>query len=330
MLPEHDGTPRFAWVPLLPGTIDHITSAPEWSNFESGGPSDQRVPTFALPDTSGILGFGHVDYHAKSMAGLQGAAVGAGRSSYLVGRSNAAKLAPNAVVARLVSPAVAATCRGPLVLVGAKKFTAEDLDTSDFTIVLFGLGAMAKESNGALKKAEGVRVNAAPPFAEDVKVPLEHPIFRSGKDSPFSKMLGMPMRTWNYPKSSTGSSSSHSAQLPGYVDAKFLQFCVDPASPDFGTIPASVQADTASTLIVREPGMPLGAAHFTRLRGGILGLIESSTKTTGSPQQRLAKIKDTIAMANNFNNERMQELGFGTLEEARAELIRFDKKGVKK
>lgn len=202
-------------------------------------------------------------------------------------RKNLLGSGPNKCLASMVGSAFASRWRGPLAICAydlssqGHPMSASDIDIFAFTLALHHLaychqGCLPTTDSASftpIQKIQGLKVNVTAPFLEQVDVPVQHPVFKSGSALPITERLLSHVRTYKYPASNTKDGSVpdvHDGTTdPAFPDIAPLRVCIDLSSTDFGKIPDSFHDDGASVLIVR-PDKGICDAYTIR---GISGTI---------------------------------------------------------
>lgn len=237
----------------------------------------------------------------------------------------------NLCLKQLVDDWLSFRCRGPIVFCGMTKVQDSacvvDIDTRDFTLALDGLAEEHKKIlqsymyRPTKKKTKGVKVTVSEPHVRDVSVPIRHPVFIKGQPSELAQLMGIGLRTLSYP-SSPAQAVPSSLQLPRNL-AAYFHVDVGAASPTFGSIPDSINKDSADVLVVTdstlvdETLLPVTTEMFenylfTVVQDGVLPVLGDSSETA---QQRLRNVHRMGGMYLSAPSLAKQ---YGSLSAARA------------
>ena len=321
LLPEDGDKPHFIWLPVktkdkLGSTIqDTYATHPAHPSHDFGVPDRDEQPGSCTPTNPNPTG------DAGRDSGILVLVCNKLRSGELLDHSitmlfrrNKHKYRPNQCLKKLVKKNFdAAMFRGPLIICAMSKvkipmFTY-DIDTSSLTLALDAIIGVAPPGVKAehTKKINAVRANSAPPYLETIQVPKRHPIFKTGKTSEISRVMGMSLVTWTYPTGTTAEASPSSssaapntttAPAPPPSDAKVLHLDLDPTSPNFRYVPQSIQADNRRMLIARSGGMGLDASHCADLLKCFEEkIVPVVRQVPGSPAERYAALKKILQTA---------------------------------
>lgn len=285
-LPEDGDKPRFIWLPvearddlkagtracIPPGAPSNILN---WGVPEKGNLDECRLPTKDNP-----VGEFEVDNenHMLVCSRLRRGEF-LKHSILLMQRCDAPKRKVNKSLKALSKQWwYPETAHGPLIIfamekVNFPKYTL-DLDTTALTPAMdaifdrvppVGVPAFAQ-------KVMAVKINNRidPPSLEQLKIPKRHLAFKARNMSMMGDLLRVPLCIWHYPANSERETSAmppdNSVGAP--FDPNAVKLCLDTDSPDFGRIPAALQADKRSTLVVRPPNnvdLEIDIADFTRV-----------------------------------------------------------------
>ncbi|KAK4506239.1 hypothetical protein PRZ48_004204 [Zasmidium cellare] len=275
LLPEEKAKPRFIWVPPYQSSTDQQEDPDEpyarldFTDFIDDGPNSTQTSLV-------ILG----DYTSEVGKNLDQAVYLACRSTNQFDGSQ-----PNKCLVSLCADGrVARRYKGPIVLFGMDSKINQrlplDIAAVDFSLALKVLLEHHFKSMWAepQKEAAGVVVlnsrvadaRQVSPFG-DVFVPLEQPIFKDGKKSALSKLIGMPLLTFECLAEEDQKDGDKVDEKLEESDqwetspAAFLHLNVEAngdaaTDPTFGTIPDEWSKRKGSILVVREDLQPLSAS----------------------------------------------------------------------
>lgn len=150
---------------------------------------------------------------------------------------------------------------GPILLYSTNKVVefdeCHDLHASDLTISLEAITHFKGHLNNMTMKPRekiiGVKVNPSAPYFEEVKIPLQHPIFSVGATSEISQKFFVPLRT--YISKEAGIDKSTASDNASMVPAAYLHTIIDSkdshyTSPqDLGKVPQGWMDSTRSVLV---------------------------------------------------------------------------------
>ena len=341
--PELGDKSHFIWLPVEAKSESYgqskelltINAAPYSADL--GVPEKDVHAASCLPSEDGPLGKFDVDTSAMLLVcGKLRCGELLDHSIVMLARRDLMKRGPNKSLERLIKqPVNRAMFRGPLIFIGMNKVKLPkytvDLDTTALTLGMDAIVSLAPAGTVPYhaEKVQAVKVNYTPtPFLEQLEVPKRHPVFKSGKKCEVADLHITPLQLWFYPadseKTDSTDSSTSAPDAPPF-DTKVLHLCVDPTSPDFGHVPASMQADKRSILVAQPPNnleLGLDVDYLCKLGKNYEEKFVPwlSERQGGTPADRLRRMKEVTATIFGWAKEsedvrkKMKSLGLSDKE----------------
>lgn len=257
MLPAESEKPVFTWVPLEITSDGKEEEEDDDVDFahDLGVPAYDRKSGSAMPLEESMPYFGadFASFHLL-VCGKKGGGELLDHSIKLMVREDFSGCAPNKCLERLLGPKTASKILGPMLFLRMTKVEDSaytlDIDPTDFTLALDGLDRLggSQLTKTQPKKVAGVKVNADLPYYEEVKMLHANAVFTTGKVSALSEELGVPLMTTTC-STDLITEGIPTTEEPIILPTAYLHLSIDPISPAFGTIPATVKNNTASTFV---------------------------------------------------------------------------------
>lgn len=339
LLPDDGTNPRFTWLPVQEKKYIHAAAKARFLNDDGtvNLNTDWGVPDFTSNATSYLPGkvnaLGHFDIPTKATMLVCGSFCSGNlldHSVLAMARQNTAGCQPNKCLLRLIKkgPPNTELARGPLLLFGMEKVklpkTTVDLDTTSFTLALNSMVDPVEpgKTPWPAQKVAGVKVNTdtTPPSLEDVQIPKRHPIFTKSTRSAVGDLMQTGLITWAYATKTTASTTKagDTMNTPANpsdttpLNPKLLHLSLDPSSPDFGTIPPSIQADNCSILVARLPNkgnVGIEVEHLSRFLRLLERKVAPMLQGPGTPEARLRGVDDMAKMMWEKTSEWFKGMG---------------------